>query len=138
MANIIRRRGESPEGAARPLTRRGWDPFQTMRELLRWEPLQEMGGLPGYLPSAHERGFAPAFDVRETPDSYVFKADVPGLRENDLDISISGNRVTLSGKREEEEAKEGETWYVYERSLGTFARSFTLPEGVETQNIKAE
>ncbi|HWE30793.1 MAG TPA: Hsp20/alpha crystallin family protein [Polyangia bacterium] len=115
-----------------------WDPFEsmreTMRDLFRWDPFQEMS----VMPSLVERAFVPAFDVKELADSYLFRADLPGVRDEDLDISVTGTRVTVSGKREEEEARDDERYYCYERATGTFTRSFTLPEGADTDNINAD
>jgi HSP20 family protein len=130
MANIVRR------GGSETVPARGveWDPFRMMRELLRWDPFAEM------TPFAQERGtvFLPQFDVKETNNSYIFKADLPGMKENDLDIAVTGNRLTISGKREAEERQEGETYYAYERNYGAFTRSFTLPEGVDADHVQAD
>lgn len=132
----IVRRGE---GA--PLARRAtreWDPFQTMRELLGWDPFQEM--VPRLFRGGEERmvGYVPLFDVRETKDSYVFKADLPGFREQDVDLNVTGNRLTVAGKREAEQAEETDTYYCSERSFGAFTRSFTLPEGIDADRIQAD
>ena len=130
MANIIRRRQESA-----PSVSREWDPWRMMNDLLRWDPFREMGFI---RPGAEEGQFLPTFDVKETKDAYIFKADLPGVKESDLDISITGNRLTVSGKREAEEKQEGDTWYAYERSYGSFTRSFTLPEGIDPDHVRAE
>jgi len=82
--------------------------------------------------------FSPRFEVKETEHSYVFKADLPGIDEKDLDISLTGNRLTVSGKRESEERQENERFYAYERSYGTFSRSFTLPEGADIDHADAD
>jgi HSP20 family protein len=82
--------------------------------------------------------FAAAFDVKETKESYIFKADVPGIKEQDLDISITGDRLTISGKRETEELDKDETYYTFERSYGSFSRSFTLPVGANPEPVKVE
>lgn len=126
---IIRRNPEQ-QGLTRA---RGWDPFEAMQELLRWDPFRELGR-----PAAELAGFVPSFDVKESKDSYVFKADVPGIKEDDLDISLTGNRLTVSGKREEEKREESERTYAYERSHGSFSRSFTLPEGVDPEHVQAD
>lgn len=132
----IVRRGE---GA--PMSRMGreWDPFQSMRELMSWDPFQDV------LPKLWQGGaspqrfvFAPAFDVRETKDAYLFKADLPGFREQDVDISVTGNRLTVSGNRDAEQVEESDTYYCSERTYGSFARSFTLPDGVNPDQIQAE
>ncbi len=111
--------------------RREPDPFALMQEMLRWDPFQE-------LLATNERGFAPSFEVKETKKAYVFRADLPGVKEEDLDLSLSGNRLTISGHREEERRDEGDRYYTYERSYGSFARSFTLPDGVDAEATEAE
>ncbi|HEY3450685.1 MAG TPA: Hsp20/alpha crystallin family protein [Myxococcales bacterium] len=134
----IVRRGHTQQGQPASLSPRslqGWDPWGVMREMMHWDPLQDVGrtlALPDY-----GLGFVPQFEVKETANSYVFKADLPGVKEEDLDISLTGNRLTVSGKREDEERKEGETYYAYERSYGTFTRSFTLPEGIDPNSVNA-
>jgi HSP20 family protein len=104
-----------------------------MREMLRWDPGRELE--PAWF---GERGFVPMFDVKETRDAYVFKADLPGIREEDLDISLTGNRLSISGKREHEQRDEGEQYYAFERSYGTFTRAFTLPDGCDPDHVNAE
>jgi HSP20 family protein len=89
-----------------------------MRDLLRWDPFAELG------PSA-AGAFVPAFDVKETKDAYMFTADLPGVKESDLELSLTGNRLTISGKRDEEKKAQDERWYAYERSYGSFSRTFT-------------
>src|SRR5262249_47223344 len=79
----------------------------------------------------------PSFEVKETKDSYLFKADLPGVKEEELDISLTGNRLTVSGQRQEEKKDEGETYYAYERRYGTFSRAFTLPDGVDAEHVQA-
>jgi HSP20 family protein len=70
-------RKEDPSALARSM--REWDPFHTMRELMRWDPFSEMTPLLWH--GKEERmPLVPAFDVRETKDAYVFKADLPGFR----------------------------------------------------------
>ena len=120
------------------LSRRGigeLEPFRRLRELMSWDPFQEMLRV---WPEEGRMGFQPTFDVVEGKDSYLFKADVPGVRDEDLDITLTGNRLTISGKREEERKEEGERYYAYERHHGSFTRTFTLPEGVDTEGIKSE
>ncbi|TAK32843.1 MAG: Hsp20 family protein, partial [Myxococcaceae bacterium] len=58
--------------------------------------------------------------------------------EKDLEISMTGNRLTVSGHREAEKRDESDRYYLYERSYGSFMRSFTLPDGVDTNKITAE
>ena len=83
------------------------------------------------------QSYMPQFDVKETKDSYVFSADLPGIREEDLDISLNGNQLVVSGKREGEERKETEQYHLHERSYGRFSRAFSLPDGINREQIKA-
>ncbi len=130
----IIKRGEVVPTARRMLQ---WDPFQTMREMLNMEPLPQL--LPELLRGPERMvGYVPAFDVWETKDAIMFKADVPGLREQDIDINVTSNRLTISGKREAEQVSESDTYYCSERSSGVFTRTFTLPEGINADQIRAD
>lgn len=125
---------QKKEGGEATVARREWDPFRLMRDMLRWDPFREMG--PGL--SAEGPTYAPAFEVKETKDAFVFKADLPGIKEQDIQVELTGNRLSISGKREAEKEDKGETYYTYERSYGSFARTFTLPEQTDGANVKAE
>jgi HSP20 family protein len=92
-----------------------WDPFQPSR------------------PSA----FAPAFEVKETTEAFVLKADLPGVDEKNLDIGIHNGVLTVSGARASEERKEGESFMLYERQYGSFSRSFSLPDMADGERIDA-
>ena len=121
-----------------------WSPLRAMRDLLRWDPFREMAPMLPNLPAfpAFERmgaiEWSPSFDVTENKDSYLFKADVPGVKKEDLEISTIGNRIQISGKRDTEQESKTETVYTYERQYGSFARSFTLPEGADLEHAKSE
>ena len=114
-----------------PATAATLEPFRLMRDFLRWDPLLDYG--PG-APTA----FMPSFDVKETPSAYLFKADVPGFSEKDLDLTTAGNRLTIAGNRRDEREDKGDTYYVCERRYGHFSRSFTLPQGVDLEHVNAE
>jgi HSP20 family protein len=130
MADLaVQKKSETPT-----LARREWDPFRVMRDMLRWDPFREMA--PAISPEA--QAYAPAFEVKETKESYVFKADVPGLKEQDVEVSVTGNRLTVNGRREAEKEEKTDTFYTYERSYGTFTRSFTLPDQADVEHVKAE
>jgi HSP20 family protein len=129
--SIIRRNNNNERG----LRNRGLDPFEMMQDLMRWDPFRELSR--GVVGGGEVSNFIPSFEVKETKDSYVFKADLPGIKEEDLDISLTGNRLTISGQRQEEKKDEGERHFVYERSFGSFSRSFTLPEGIDVDHVQA-
>jgi HSP20 family protein len=132
MADLPVRRGS---GSSVGRWTRGLDPFERMKELMGFDPFEQMGRMVGGEPSV---SFIPAFEVKETKDAYIFKADVPGVKEGDLDITLTGDRLTISGKRETEKQEDTDRFYTYERSYGSFTRSFTLPEGVDANNVNAE
>ena len=113
-------------------TRRDIDPFRMMRDMMRWDPFRDLGAWEN-----RTRGYTPSFDVRETRDSYVFEADIPGLREEDIEVSLTGNRLNVSGNRTYEARDEGDNYYTCERNYGQFSRAFTLPEGCNMDNVKA-
>jgi HSP20 family protein len=121
--------GQSPV-----LARREVDPLRLVREMLRWDPFQEMKPLW----PAEGSAYAPAFEVRETKDAFVFKADLPGVKEGDVEVTTAGNRLTIGGKREEEKESKDDTYYACERSYGSFTRVFTLPEQADVEHVKAE
>jgi HSP20 family protein len=126
--NLIRR-----EKRDLPTTRRAqeWNPFRMMDELFRWDPY-------GALERTRGVEFLPSFDVKETKDSYLVEADLPGVKEENVEISLSGNVLSISGHREQETKDEGDQWFVVERSHGQFVRSFVLPEGADAENVKAD
>jgi HSP20 family protein len=78
-----------------------------------------------------------AFDIFETNDRYVVKADIPGIEVKDLDISITDHVLTVQGKKQEELEDKKECYHQTERRFGSFSRSFTLPEDARTEEIDA-
>ena len=105
--------------------RREWDPLRAMRSLLEWDPFREVG--PAMMMPTRLPEFDPAFELKEVPTGFALRADLPGVKEQDLEVNITGNRLAVKGKRESEtkEEKEG-TYYVYERSR-IVAMSFCEP-----------
>jgi len=108
-------------------------PSGVMRTLLSWDPFREIEQSFDV-----ERSFLPAFDVKETDEAFVFLADVPGIKESDVQVQVHGPRLTIGGKRAAEEHKEGEKYFRYERRHGTFTRSFTLPESADGSKVTAD
>lgn len=128
MADLTRR---APQRASSPFER--FEPLRTLRDLMRWDPFAELEPV-----APAEAAFLPSVEVRETADALLFKMDVPGVRQEDVEVSMSGNRLTVSGKREEEQRREEDRYFMYERSYGTFTRSFTLPDNVDANNVRAD
>ena len=111
-----------------------WDPFRAMREMMRWDPFREMAPIF----RAEPAGFYPAFDIKETKDGFTLRADLPGFKSEDVKVTAEGNRLQVSGKREAEHEDKTDTYYACERTFGSFVRSFTLPQGAESKNVRAD
>jgi HSP20 family protein len=119
--------------------------------LIRWEPARELGTIqsemnrlfnsffdtPTNTGNGAYRRWIPAMDLVETEGDFVLRADLPGLSEEDVDIELEDNVLTISGERKAEHEERKEGYYRVERSSGSFRRSLTLPEGVDPGTVKA-
>jgi HSP20 family protein len=76
-------------------------------------------------------------DLVETEDHLVLRADLPGISEDDVNIEVKDNVVTITGERKSESEDKGEGYHRVERAFGSFARTLTLPDGVDVDNIEA-
>ncbi len=81
--------------------------------------------------------FTPAVNTREGKEAYHVDIDLPGISKEDVDISVDKNVLTISGKRETRDEVKEEDYYRIESHYGSFSRSFTLPEKVDVENIRA-
>lgn len=81
--------------------------------------------------------FTPRLDVVEMEKEIMISAELPGMEEKDIDISLHKNILTISGKKESEEIEKGKSFYRRERSYGSFRRSIELPEEVDEEKIEA-
>jgi HSP20 family protein len=125
MANITRK------DQNQPMRTRPSDPLRLVRDWMRWDPFGQMMPV--------QSAWNPQFEVRETGDSFLFKADLPGIKQENVDIQLHGNRLQITGHREDEhEEKEGDNIYAYERSFGSFSRAFTLPENADTDHVACD
>lgn len=79
----------------------------------------------------------PAIDLCEDAKGYSVTAELPGLSEKDIEVSISGDMLTLKGEKRQEEDKTEKNYHITERSYGTFRRMFYLPDGVDRDKIAA-
>lgn len=81
--------------------------------------------------------FIPHMDVSETEKEINISAELPGMNVEDIDISMTGNSLTIKGEKKSEKEEKGERYYRSERSYGSFRRSIPLPEEVEEEEIEA-
>jgi HSP20 family protein len=116
------------------LIRREIDPFRLVDAFFGGDALAPVA------PQSAPRTFAPRFDVRETKEAYVFKADVPGVAEKDLDVQLKANVLTISGERKADAdgAANGERYFAAERTYGKFSRAFSLPDGIDAEHVTAD
>lgn len=117
----------NPRGSAE------WEPSRIFRQFFGWDPFREMAPL-----QRDDAAFVPAFEIKETKEGYQFRADVPGVKESDLEITLTANRLTISGRRDAEKEERTDTYYAFERSYGSFSRSFTLPNDFDGAGIHAD
>ncbi len=119
-----------------------------MSNLIRWEPMREMMTLREAMDRLFDDAFTrpvglnnwgmPAIDMYQTADKVVVKAALPGLGTEDVQISVTGEILTLKGEFcQEDESKEA-TYQLKERRYGSFERNILLPTDVETDKAKAE
>ncbi len=80
----------------------------------------------------------PAVDVRENDSGYLLEADLPGIKEKDLRITVDKNILIISSKKKEENTEKKDNYLIKERRSSSFSRRFVLPENADPENIKAE
>lgn len=84
-----------------------------------------------------EGAWLPAVDVSETDSEMVVRAELPGMTQDDIEVNLQDNVLTLKGEKKQEKKEEKENYHRVERSYGSFSRSFTLPAGVNQDEVKA-
>ncbi|EXC10633.1 hypothetical protein L484_025214 [Morus notabilis] len=107
-----------------------------------WDPFDGFfnSALATVPPSAKETSaFANTrIDWKETPEAHVFKADVPGLKKEEVKVEVEEGRILqISGERSKEQEEKNDKWHRVERSSGKFLRRFRLPENAKTDQVKA-
>ena len=125
-----------------------WTPFGSLE---RWDPFRNLGdiqsemnrlfdsfsGRPATMGQAGERMWLPAVDVRETKDEVILSFDVPGMSEKDIQLSITGDLLTVKGERKFERDDAGDKYHRVERVYGKFERTVQLAMPVQTDKVKA-
>ena len=119
--------------------------------IVRWDPFREVVSLQNRLNSLfqdYSRGqnddevlsaasFAPPVDIYEDDQKLGLKLEVPGVKQDDIDIQVEGRTLTVRGERKFDKEEKQENFHRVEHRYGTFARSFTLPSSVDAENVKA-
>ena len=126
-----------------------------MANLTRRDPLFELGAFqdrfnqlfnqalsgwegPGPEQSITSSGFLPPVDISEDKHSIKLQAELPGVRQEDLNVSVENNLLTITGERKFNQEENKENFHRIERRYGRFSRSFTLPVNVDAQNVSAD
>ena len=113
-----------------------FDPFS----LDVWDPLKDFQFPSSLSSTSHDNSafLSTRVDWRETPEAHVFKADLPGLKKEEVKVEIEDDRVLqISGERNYEKEDKNDTWHRVERSSGKFMRRFRLPENAKMDQVKA-
>jgi HSP20 family protein len=113
--------------------------------LTRWEPFAELGELRSrfdrmfdQLTEGREHGWMPAIDVERDNGNLVVRADVPGIKAEEVKIEVEDDILTVSGEHEERKEQKDKHFLRRERRYGSFSRSMALPAGVDAKTIKAK
>ncbi|MDX1618939.1 MAG: Hsp20/alpha crystallin family protein [Balneolaceae bacterium] len=81
--------------------------------------------------------FVPGIDISETDDKFLVSVELPGMKKEDINVSLDNGQLTISGERKFEEKENGEKYHRVETHYGTFSRSFQLPDNVDEESITA-
>ncbi len=116
--------------------------------LVKWDPIRELGSLRTDLNRFFSgwngnslgsmESWTPSVDVAENDKEIRIKVELPEVDKKDIDVSIEGDLLTVSGERKLEKEEKKEEYTRVERSYGAFSRSFTIPPHVDRNNIKAD
>lgn len=109
-----------------------WDPFADLNRIQRELEKNFFGA------RNRPADFAPPVDVFEDENSLVLRAELPGVKREDIDIQVDGNVLTLKGERKLEAEQQGRRYHRIERSYGTFVRQFQIPTGLDSSQIDAQ
>ncbi|MES2759258.1 MAG: Hsp20/alpha crystallin family protein [Pseudomonadota bacterium] len=115
--------------------------FDPLTELARMDPfrgLDEIFNQSLLGPRLRSAGMTPRMDVSETDQSYLVKAEIPGVKKEDIKVNVDGNQISISAQSVQQTEQKQENMLVTERSMGQYYRSFTLPVAVDDTQAKAE
>ncbi|MBS0579280.1 MAG: Hsp20/alpha crystallin family protein [Proteobacteria bacterium] len=116
--------------------------------LMRWEPFAGMDDFFTRMPSLFGRWpqltgeqnmeWAPSVDISETGEEYLIRATLPAVKKEDVVVTVDNGILSLSGDRRQKEEQKDEKFHKVESFYGSFARSFSLPDGTDAAAIRAE
>jgi HSP20 family protein len=121
--------------------------------LVKWNPLNELEDITSRLNRIFGRSLAqpesgqdmlavanwtPSVDISETDTAYLIKGEIPGVKKEDVKVTLQDGMLTIKGERQQEKEEKGKKFHRVERSYGSFVRSFRMPDDVDESTIKAE
>ena len=109
-----------------------WNPIHEMDELFHNRLASVLGG-----EGLQSAAWSPVVDIEESGEAYTIRAELPGLSKEKVKVTVENGVLTLSGERDLERRVETKTFHRVERSHGTFTRSFTLPDDVDSESVAA-
>ena len=116
-----------------------WEPFRGTDEFFRGTMPSLFGRWPRMTGEEGETyEWSPVADISETDDEYLVKAELPGIRREDVKVSLEDGMLTIEGERKQETEEKGRRLHRIERFYGTFCRTFTLPDDADASGIRAE
>jgi HSP20 family protein len=124
-----------------------------INSIVPWNPFREFDSVPRHLLSLLDAGgrgpgrkaasgkaapdWSPAVDITEDERSYTFKAELPGVKKEEVQVTLEDGVLTLAGERKFDCEEKGVTYHRIERAYGAFARSFTLPDDIDGDRVTA-
>jgi len=123
-----------------------------MTALMRWDPFRELEDMSDRLnrmfarPATRTNGketmivadWTPSVDISETDGEYLIKAELPDVKREDVKVMLEDGVLTIQGERKQEREEKGKKYHRVERSYGSFVRSFSLPDVIDEEKVKAE
>ena len=121
--------------------------------LIKWDPFRELEDVSNRLNRIFGRSTAraesgqemlavadwsPSIDISETDAAYLIKAEIPGVKKEDVKVTIQDGMLTIQGERKMEKEEKGKKFHRVERSYGSFVRSFRIPDNADEDSVKAE
>ena len=121
--------------------------------LVRWDPFRELEEVSDRLNRMFERpatrtsngketmivaDWTPSVDISETAEEYQIKAEIPDVKKEDVKVTLEDGVLTIQGQRKQQKEEEGTKYHRIERSYGSFVRTFSLPDVIEAEKVRAE
>ncbi len=121
-----------------------------MKEIIKWDPFKEISSLREEIDKLFDsffgrrsfffgetETFVPACDLEETEESFIVSAEIPGMKKDEIKVTVDEDGITISGERKREKEEKGKTYHRIERTYGKFQRYIPFPKEVQPEKAKA-